>query len=246
MLLLCLIVPPSVPGSRLAPSTRIDLGPLIVRPTPSTREKRFARPSPFVFARAVTGVVCNPTVGKENRCFRRAESSVRDAESVGRHDVAVGKDVTDGTLEPLERRRSDCKDEDTASTDSSVCAEKWEVLGLGVTCKLSSWKSSRMWRNERGRDAGLIRITGGVDSSCSLPSSVDRFRAWVLAYTASSMPTSSRFELPLSIAMSSEGGRASARAGVDCQEGKFDSVKVGLGEGILGDAEGVITGNTVS
>jgi hypothetical protein len=36
------------------------------------------------------------------------------------------------------------------------------VLGLGVTCKLSSWKSSRMWRNERGRDAGLIRITRRV------------------------------------------------------------------------------------
>jgi hypothetical protein len=48
------------------------------------------------------------------------------------------------------------------------------------------------------------------------------------------------------MAMSSEGGRAGVRAGVDCQEGKFDSVKVGVKEGILGDAEGVITGNTVS
>ena len=163
------------------------LGPLIVRPTPSTRENRFARPSPFAFARAVTGVVCNPTMGKENRCFRRVVSSIRDPEFVGR-DGVVGKDVT---LEPLERRRSDCKDEDATSTDSSVCAEKWDVLGLGVTCKLSSWKSSRTWRNERGRDAGLIRITGRVDSPCSQPSSVDRFRARGLAHMASSTPTSS-------------------------------------------------------
>lgn len=48
------------------------------------------------------------------------------------------------------------------------------------------------------------------------------------------------------MAMSSEGGRASARAGVDCQEGKLDNVKVGVAEDILGDAEGVMTGKTVS
>jgi hypothetical protein len=48
------------------------------------------------------------------------------------------------------------------------------------------------------------------------------------------------------MAISNDGGRVSARAGVDCQEGKFDSVKVGVGQGILGDSEGVITGNTVS
>jgi hypothetical protein len=62
----------------------------------------------------------------------------------------------------------------------------------------------------------------------------------------SSTPASSRFELPLSMAMSSEGGRASARAGVDCHEGKFDSVKVGVVEDILDDAGGVMTGKTVS
>jgi hypothetical protein len=71
-------------------------------------------------------------------------SSIRDAESVGRDVVAVEKDITDGILEPLERSRFDCKDEDTASTDSSVCAEKLEELGLGVTSRLSSWKSSRI------------------------------------------------------------------------------------------------------
>jgi len=54
-----------------------------------------------------------------------------------------------------------------------------------------------------------------------------------------------RFGL-LSIAMSSEGGCESARAGVDCQEGKFDKVKVGVGDGMAGEAEGVITGKTVS
>ena len=48
------------------------------------------------------------------------------------------------------------------------------------------------------------------------------------------------------MAMSREGGRTSARAGVDCQEGKFDSVKVGVAGDILGDAEGVMTGKTVS
>jgi len=46
--------------------------------------------------------------------------------------------------------------------------------------------------------------------------------------------------------MSIEGGRASARAGVDCQEGKFDKVDVGVTYGMLGEAEGVSTGNTVS
>ena len=30
------------------------------------------------------------------------------------------------------------------------------------------------------------------------------------------------------MAMSSEGGRMSARAGVDCQEGKLDNMKVGV------------------
>jgi hypothetical protein len=48
------------------------------------------------------------------------------------------------------------------------------------------------------------------------------------------------------MAMSSEGGRESARAGVDCQEGKLDSVKVGVAEDILRDVEGVMTGKTVS
>jgi hypothetical protein len=37
-----------------------------------------------------------------------------------------------------------------------------------------------------------------------------------------------------------------ARAGVDCQEGKLDNVKVGVEDVILGEAEGVSTGNTVS
>jgi len=46
--------------------------------------------------------------------------------------------------------------------------------------------------------------------------------------------------------MSSEDGRAGARAGVECQEGKFDNVKVDVGDGILGEVEGVSTGNTVS
>jgi hypothetical protein len=45
--------------------------------------------------------------------------------------------------------------------------------------------------------------------------------------------------------MSSEGGRVGARAGVDCHEGKFDKVKVGV-EDMLGEVEDVITGNTVS
>lgn len=47
------------------------------------------------------------------------------------------------------------------------------------------------------------------------------------------------------MAISSEGGRVTASAGVDCQEGKFDSVKVGVVGDILGDAEGVMTGKTV-
>lgn len=62
----------------------------------------------------------------------------------------------------------------------------------------------------------------------------------------SSAVASSRFEIPLSKAMSSEDGRAGARAGVECQEGKFDNVKVDVGDGILGEVEGVSTGNTVS
>jgi hypothetical protein len=45
--------------------------------------------------------------------------------------------------------------------------------------------------------------------------------------------------------MSSEGGREGAKAGVDCQEGKFDKVQVGI-EDRLGEVEGVITGNAVS
>jgi hypothetical protein len=48
------------------------------------------------------------------------------------------------------------------------------------------------------------------------------------------------------MAISSDGGRASARAGVDWQEGKFENVKVGVEDAILGEAEGVSTGNTVS
>jgi hypothetical protein len=38
----------------------------------------------------------------------------------------------------------------------------------------------------------------------------------------------------------------SARAGVDCQEGKFDKVNVGVEDAMLAEAEGVSTGNTVS
>jgi hypothetical protein len=38
--------------------------------------------------------------------------------------------------------------------------------------------------------------------------------------------------------MSSEGGCVSARAGVDCQEGKFEKVKVGVEDGMLEEAEG--------
>lgn len=122
------------------------------------------------------------------------------------------------------------------------------MLGLGVTSRHSSWKSSRMWRNERGRDEGFMRITGWIDSPCSPPTSVsvDWFRERASEYMASSTPPSSRFELALSMAMSNDGGRASASAGVDCHEGKLDSVKVGVAGDILGDAEGVMTGKTVS
>jgi hypothetical protein len=45
--------------------------------------------------------------------------------------------------------------------------------------------------------------------------------------------------------MSSEGGRVGARAGVDCQEGKFDKVNVGVGD-MLREVDDVITGKTVS
>jgi hypothetical protein len=65
---------------------------------------------------------------------------------------------------------------------------------------------------------------------------MDRLGGRGLADTASSTP----------IAMSSEGGRTSGRAGVDCQEGKLENVKVGVEDAILGDSEGVSTGNTVS
>lgn len=37
-----------------------------------------------------------------------------------------------------------------------------------------------------------------------------------------------------------------ARAVVDCQEGKFDKVKVAVEDGMLREVDGVITGNTVS
>jgi len=37
----------------------------------------------------------------------------------------------------------------------------------------------------------------------------------------------------------------SARARVNCQEGKFDRVKVGVEGDILGDAEGMITRKTI-
>jgi len=171
-------------------------------------------------------------MGKEKRCCRRTVSSFRGVDDVGRDVAAVGRDAADCGLEPF--------------ADSSVCAVKWEVLRLGVTCGFSSWKSSRMWRNEGGRDAGLMRNAGWESSPCSPSSSMDRLERRAFADTASSTPASSRFELPLSIAMSSEGGRTSARAGVDCQEGKLDIVKVGVEDALLGESEGVSTGNTVS
>ena len=74
---------------------------------------------------------------------------------------------------------------------------------------------------------------------------MDRPRERALEYTTSSTPAGSRFELLLSMAMSSEGGRTSASAGVDCKEGKLDNVIVGAEDVILGEA-GVSTGNTVS
>jgi len=75
---------------------------------------------------------------------------------------------------------------------------------------------------------------------------MDKPRERALEYTASSTPASSRFEPPLSMAMSSEGGRTSASAGVDCKEGKLDNVIVGAEDVILGVAAGVSTGKTVS
>jgi len=86
----------------------------------------------------VTGVVCNPTTGREKRFFRRTVSSIRGGEDV-EEGVDVGaRGARDGAPESFERKIFRCKDEGGASMDSSVCAEKWEVLGLGVTCKASS------------------------------------------------------------------------------------------------------------
>lgn len=141
VLRLCLMAFPSVSSSKSCPRTCGDLGPLTVRPPPSTRENRFARPSPFVFARAVTGVVCNPTTGREKRFCRRTVSSIRGGEDVER-GVDTGA-TRDGAPESFGRNILGCRDECGPSMDSSVCAEKWEVLGLGVTCKVSSWKFSR-------------------------------------------------------------------------------------------------------
>jgi len=138
---------------------RVGLVSLIVRPPLSTRENRFARPSPFAFARAVTGFVCNPTMGKEKRCCRRVVSSIRGADDLGRGVPAAGRDVEDGTLEQSEGDTF-VNGEGTTSAESSVCVVKWEVLGLGATLEFSSWKPSRMWRNERGRDAGFMRNAG--------------------------------------------------------------------------------------
>lgn len=233
---------PSVSSSKPCPR---DLDPRTVRPPPSTRENRFARPSPFGFARAVTGVVCNPTIGREKRFRRRTVSSTRGGEDVEGGIDAGTMGAGDGGPKSFERKILGCKDEGEASMDSSVCAEKCEVLGLGVTCKASSWKFSRMWRNEGGRDAGLRRITGLPESPCSSPSSTGRLGR-TLSSVVSLMRVRVRLGLLLSIAMSSEGVCVNARAGVDCQEGKFDKVKVGVEEGMLGEAEGVIIGNTVS
>src|SRR5260370_11706320 len=68
----------------------------------------------------------------------------------------------------------------------------------------------------------------------------------IRVHMASSTPTSSQFELPLSVAMSTEGGQVSARARVNCQEGKFDRVKVGVEGDILGVVGGRITSKTIS
>ena len=69
-------------------SSRVEEGPppstsapfflsrLVPRP-PSTSENRFAIPSPVVFGRAVTGVVCNAIAGIENRLLLLAVSSRR-------------------------------------------------------------------------------------------------------------------------------------------------------------------------
>lgn len=44
---------------------------------PSMSEKRFDFPSPTIFGRAVTGVVCNASAGREKRLCLRAVSSLR-------------------------------------------------------------------------------------------------------------------------------------------------------------------------
>jgi len=138
VLRLCLMAFPSVASSKPCPCAGGDLGPLIVRPPPSTRENRFANPSPFVLARAVTGVVCSPTTGREKRFCRRTVSSIRDGEDVEGGIYAGTGGARDGAPEPFEGKPLGCKDEGEAEMDSSVCAEKWEVLGLGVTFKVSS------------------------------------------------------------------------------------------------------------
>lgn len=184
-------------------------------------------------------------MGKEKRCCWRAESSIRGADDLGRGVPAAGRDAEDGTLEPSEGNTFD-NGEGTTSAESSVCVVKLEVLGLGATLELSSRNFSRRWRNERVRDAGFMRNAGRGISPCSPLSSMDRPSERALEYTTSSLPAGSRFELPLSMAMSSEGGRASASAGVDCKEGKLDNVIVGAEDVILGEAAGVSTGNTVS
>ena len=138
VLRLCLMPFPSVASSEPCPRTCVDLDPLTVRPPPSTRENRFARPSPFVLARAVTGVVCNPTIGREKRFCRRTVSSIRGGEDVeGDVDAGTGT-AWDGAPGPFEKKTLGRKGEGKVSMDSSVCAEKWEVLGLGVTRKVSS------------------------------------------------------------------------------------------------------------
>ncbi len=98
-------------------------------------------------------------------------------------NTTLGKDVTDWMLESPERHRFGCNDGNMMSTDSSVCAEKWEVLRLGVTCRVSSWKPSRTWRNERGHNGGFMWITGWVNSLCSLPTFVERFWEQASEYT---------------------------------------------------------------
>jgi len=109
------------------------------------------RPSPFAFARAVTEVVCNPTMGNEKRCCRRAVSSFGGAEDVRADVTAVEQDAAESLGKS---RLDDCG----MTVGSSV--EECEAVGLGVTWEFSSWKFSRTWRNERGRDAGRMRTTG--------------------------------------------------------------------------------------